>query len=87
MSSSGNAPLRSQADPIVRRLAGIRQRLLAAGDTGRAIAEEDRDDDESERAWRQWTSGLPPIAFQIAHETKDLVGKVDAIYGQDDDDS
>lgn len=91
MSSTGNGPLRTQAEPVVRRLAGIRQRLIEAGEVGRAIADEERDDDEGDRAWRSWTSSLPPIAFQIAHETKDLVTKVDIIdseqgQGRRDDD-
>lgn len=86
MSASGNGPLRVQADPVVKRLASIRQRLLEAGQTGRSIAEQDRDDDESEREWRAWTSSLPPIAFQIAHETKDLVMQVDALDNDQEDD-
>jgi len=91
MSSTGNGPLRIEGEPIVRRLANIRQRLVEAGETGRAIANEERDDEEGDRAWRSWSSSLPPIAFQIAQETKDLVTKVDIIdneqnqNGRDDD--
>lgn len=78
MSSTGNSPLRAQAEPIVRRLAGCRQRILAARETGRVIADE-RDDDEQEML--SWNQSLPPIAFEIARETKDLVVKVDALDG------
>jgi hypothetical protein len=91
MASTGNGALRTQGEPVVRRLANIRQRLMESGETGRAIANEGRDDEEGDRAWRTWTSSLPPIAFQIAHETKDLVTKVDIIDseqgqgGRDDD--
>lgn len=82
MSSTGNSSLRAQGGPVVKRLATIRQRLILAGETGRSIADEERDDDEGERAWRAWTSSLPPIAFEIARETKELVTKVDIIDGE-----
>ncbi|CAL3972458.1 unnamed protein product [Diplocarpon coronariae] len=80
MSSSVNGELRTQGEPIVRKLASIRQRLIDAGSTGRDIAD-DRDDDEGERAWRAWNQSLPPIAFEIARETKELVLRVDVIDG------
>lgn len=54
-------------------------RLLEAGDRGRALAEEGRDDEEGEKIWRQWNQSLPPIAFEIARETKELVLRVDDI--------
>lgn len=82
MSSTGNASLRTQGEPIVRKLATLRQRVLDAGEKGRAIANEGREDDEGERAWRQWNQSLPPIAFEIARETKELVLRVDVIDGQ-----
>lgn len=81
MSSTGNGVLRTQGEPIVRKLAGIRQRLIDAGKTGRDIADEGRDDEEGERAWRAWNQSLPPIAFEIARETKELVLRVDVIDG------
>lgn len=82
MSSTGNSSLRTQGEPIVRKLAILRQRILDAGDKGRAIANEGREDDESERSWRQWNQSLPPIAFEIARETKELVLRVDVIDGE-----
>lgn len=88
MSTTGNGKLRSQGEPILRKLNNCRQRLLEAGEQGRAIADEGREDDEGERAWRQWNQSLPPIAFEIARETKELVTKVDIIdggSGMDDD--
>ncbi|KAK2625580.1 hypothetical protein QTJ16_004892 [Diplocarpon rosae] len=80
MTSTGNGELRTQGEPIVRKLASIRKRLIEAGSTGRDIAD-DRDDDEGERAWRAWNQSLPPIAFEIARETKELVLRVDVIDG------
>jgi hypothetical protein len=88
MSSTGNGPLRTQAEPILKKLSNCRQRLLDAGEKGRNIADEGRDDDEGERTWRSWTQSLPPIAFEIARETKELVLRVDVIDGErrgDDD--
>lgn len=79
MSSTGNSALRTQGEPIVRKLSNCRTRLLAAGERGREIANEGRDDDEGEKIWRQWNQTLPPIAFEIARETKELVLKVESI--------
>lgn len=81
MSSTGNSALRVQGEPILKKLSNCRQRLLEAGEEGRAIAAEGRDDDEGERAWSQWNKSLPPIAFEIARETKELVLRVDIIDG------
>jgi hypothetical protein len=86
MSSTGNGPLRSQGRPILRKLSNCRQRLLDAGEKGRDIADEGRDDDGGEQDWRVWTQSLPPIAFEIARETKELVLKVDTIDGGRGDD-
>ncbi|TVY32244.1 Protein SPA2 [Lachnellula subtilissima] len=81
MSSTGNAMLRSQGEPILRKLSNCRQRILDAGELGRDIADEGRDDEEGDQAWRAWNQSLPPIAFEIARETKELVLKVDTIDG------
>ncbi|RDW87554.1 hypothetical protein BP5796_03248 [Coleophoma crateriformis] len=81
MSSTGNSELRVQAEPILDKLNRSRRRLIDAGQEGRAIADEGRDDDESEREWRAWTQSLPPIAFEIARDTKELVLRVDIIDG------
>jgi len=80
MSSTGNTLLRGEADPIVRKLDACKQRLQLASDKGRDIAGEGRDDDEGDRIWRTWCSSIPPIAFEIARETKELVVRVDGIY-------
>jgi hypothetical protein len=76
-----NGSLRSQAQPILKKLSNCRQRLVEAGDKGKSIADEERDDDEGERIWRQWNQSLPPIAFEIARETKELVLRIDIIDG------
>jgi hypothetical protein len=79
MSSTGNSSLRVQGEPVLKKLSNCRQRLLQAGEAGQAIADEGRDDDEGDRAWRTWNQSLPPLAFEIARETKELVLRVDVI--------
>ncbi|EHL02204.1 putative protein SPA2 [Glarea lozoyensis 74030] len=82
MSSTGNGPLRSQSEPVLKKLSSCRERLLQAGETGQSIANAGRDDEEGERAWRAWNQSLPPLAFEIARETKELVLRVDVIDGE-----
>ncbi|CZR55258.1 related to GRIP1 associated protein 1 [Phialocephala subalpina] len=78
---SSSPSLRNQSEPIVRKLSTLRERMVEAGQTGRAIADEGRDDDEGDRQWRAWNQSLPPIAFEIARETKELVLRVDIMDG------
>lgn len=85
MASTGNVELRAQGDPIIKKLALCRQRLLEAGDKGRQLADTDDDDGKGEMEWRMWTQSLPPIAFEIARETKELVLRVDIIDGGGED--
>jgi hypothetical protein len=82
MSTSGNGPLRTQGGPILKELSACRKRLVEAGERGRAIADEGREDDEGDREWRAWNQSLPPIAFEIAKQTKKLVMEVDVIDGE-----
>ncbi|KAI1374330.1 hypothetical protein F4677DRAFT_176564 [Hypoxylon crocopeplum] len=59
------------------RLSTCRQRLLEAGDQGKDLAA--RGLGESDREWRMWTQTLPPIAFEIVRETKELVQRIDRL--------
>lgn len=82
MSSTGNVELRTQAKEIVKKLSGCRSKLIEAADKGRKIADMGDDDaGRGEMEWRVWTQSLPPIAFEIARETKELVQRVDVIDG------
>ncbi|KAI0966467.1 hypothetical protein F4678DRAFT_466538 [Xylaria arbuscula] len=56
---------------MLDRLSACRQRLLEAGDHGKNLAARGLGD--SDREWRMWTQTLPPIAFEIVRETKELV--------------
>lgn len=67
---------------LVDRLATCRQRLMEAGDRGMDLAADGKD--PRSREWRMWTQILPPIAFEIARETKELVQRMDR-FGMDDD--
>lgn len=76
ISSTGNAALQSQAGAILDKLSSCRERLLAAREKGADIAE--AADGPKDKSWRAWNQSLPPIAFEIARDTKELVMKIDA---------
>ncbi|GAB1311061.1 component of the polarisome [Madurella fahalii] len=69
---------------LVRRLSSCRERLMEAGKRGLELAADKAS--KNDREWRMWTQTLPPIAFEIARETKELVQRVDglAVGGLDD---
>jgi len=71
---TGNADLRDQAVPVVERLEAVQRRLMEAGEEGQDVVSTDPGD-----GFRRWAGGLPPIAFEIARETKELVQRVDGI--------
>ncbi|KAK0630119.1 hypothetical protein B0T17DRAFT_210799 [Bombardia bombarda] len=66
---------------LVRRLASCRERLMEAGNRGVDLAAEGKD--TRSREWRMWTQTLPPIAFEIARETKELVQRIDQLVMND----
>ncbi|KAL2178762.1 uncharacterized protein P884DRAFT_196640 [Thermothelomyces heterothallicus CBS 202.75] len=59
---------------LVKRLTNCRERLTEAGNRGLELAA--GGGDNKSREWRMWTQTLPPIAFEIARETKELVQRV-----------
>ena len=67
---------------LVKLLAGCRERLMEAGSRGLDLAAQGSGDAKS-REWRMWTQTLPPIAFEIARETKELVQRVDQLVMDD----
>lgn len=62
---------------MVGRLADSQQRLMEAGERGHDLADDGKGD--GDREWRMWTQTLPPIAFEIARETKELVQRIDQL--------
>lgn len=73
--------LGSSGQELVRRLAACRERLIEAGGRGLDLAADGKD--TRSREWRMWTQTLPPIAFEIARETKELVQRVDQLVMSD----
>ncbi|KAK7967538.1 uncharacterized protein PG986_001815 [Apiospora aurea] len=55
---------------MIDRLASSRQRLLEAGEHGQDMAS--RGLGAQDNQWRMWSQTLPPIAFEIAREMKEL---------------
>lgn len=75
-----NPALRERAGPIIQTLADCRDRLSRMGAEG--------EDSAGTSQLREVTNKLPPIAFEIARETKELVQRVDQIEydgGEEDD--
>ncbi|KAJ0115833.1 hypothetical protein J7T55_004002 [Diaporthe amygdali] len=68
---------------MIGRLADSQQRLMEAGERGQDLAADGKDD--RDREWRMWTQTLPPIAFEIARETKELVQRIDQLISTGDD--
>ena len=62
MSQSGNAILRDRAEKIVRKLSDCRAKLLEASAEGENIGDP--------ALLKDFTNKLPPLAFEIARETK-----------------
>ncbi|EER29598.1 hypothetical protein CPC735_072800 [Coccidioides posadasii C735 delta SOWgp] len=74
---NANRSLRERAGPVIGLLSSCCDKLIEAGDQA-----------SSPEQIREVTAKLPPIAFQIARETKELVQRVDQLEmeSQDDDD-
>jgi len=69
--TSQNPLLAEQAGPVVRNLANCKAKLLAAEDDGKET--------QNHAEWKEHINVLPPIAFEIARETKELVGRVERV--------
>ncbi|KAJ1330930.1 protein SPA2 [Microdochium nivale] len=66
-----------RTDDIRDRLTTCRQRLYEAGDQGKDLSS--RGLQAGDREWRMWTQTLPPIAFELARETKELMQRIDQL--------
>lgn len=84
-SPKSSPALRERTGPIIQILTDCRQGLLNAGREGDRIDQTNPDPEQI----REITNKLPPIAFQIARETKELVQRVDQLElegeGEEDD--
>ncbi|KKY18051.1 putative cell polarity [Phaeomoniella chlamydospora] len=70
--------LREKAEPVIRSLADCEARLLDASTESETL--------QNPMQMKEFTNRLPPLAFEIARETKELVQRLDTIDGDDDDD-
>lgn len=73
---SADIALREASEPVILSLDKCRSRLEATVNEG--------DDTATPEALREVTNKLPPIAFEIARQTKDLVQRLEATSDEDD---
>lgn len=66
------------------RLGDCRARLMDALQRGRVLG--GRGVGHGDGDWRMWAQTLPPIAFELARETKELVQRVGSAAGHGADD-
>ncbi|PKS09890.1 hypothetical protein jhhlp_004513 [Lomentospora prolificans] len=69
---------------MATRLEGSRDKLLNANKQGQNIAAKGKG--PNDREWKMWTQNLPPIAFELAREMKELVQQVDQLALSNGDD-
>lgn len=65
----------SNGSDVLFQLQQLKQRLFEAGEQGQDLASLGRD--SNDREWSMWKNTLPPIAFGIARELKELLQRVD----------
>ncbi|KAJ5287658.1 Spa2 homology (SHD) of GIT [Penicillium angulare] len=75
---SGDTALREQSEPAVHSLDECRGRLISAVAQGHHTTRPEE--------LREVTNQLPPIAFEIARQTKELVQRLESLMHGDDDD-
>ena len=67
--STSDELLLNQISPMVRTFAGLNRRLLDISTDGENI--------EDAAKWKEFTKRIPPMAFEAARETKELVSRLD----------
>ncbi|KAJ6131509.1 hypothetical protein N7523_001215 [Penicillium sp. IBT 18751x] len=76
---SGDIALREKSEPIIQSLDECRGRLMNTAAAGQDVTAPEQ--------LREVTNQLPPIAFEIARQTKELVQRLETLaLGDDDDD-
>lgn len=74
---SGDATLRELSEPTVHALEDCRGRLLGTASEGHSAS--------SPEQLREVTNQLPPIAFEIARQAKELVQRLESMPQNEDD--
>ena len=70
--------LRERAEPIIQNLGGCKEKLLHAAEESARL---------DTAGAKDFTNRLPPLAFEIARETKELVQRIERIdFVEDEDD-
>lgn len=75
---SGEAALRERSEPIIRALDECRGRLMGTAAEGHNASTPEQ--------LCEATNQLPPIAFEIARQTKELVQRLESLTHGDEDD-
>jgi hypothetical protein len=75
---SGDIALREKSEPIIQSLDECRGRLMNTAAEGHNITAPEQ--------LREVTNQLPPIAFEIARQTKELVQRLEGLAQGDDED-
>lgn len=75
---SGDAALRERSESTVQALDECRGRLMGTSADGHDVS--------SPEQLREITNQLPPIAFEIARQTKELVQRLESLTHSDEDD-
>lgn len=72
--SGSDIALQERVDPLVNGLAASRTRLADASAEGESIRDP--------IPWKEFTKKLPPLAFEVARQTKELVQRLEWIEDQ-----
>lgn len=75
-----NPTLCERSGPIIQNLDYHRGRLMDAAADGESV------ESKSPEQLREVTNKLPPIAFEIARETKELVQRLSPVVDEEEDD-
>ena len=69
---STHATVQERTDPVVQNLIACRAQLMDASVQGSAI--------QDAAEWKEFTKKLPPLAFDVARQTKELVQRLNPIH-------
>lgn len=75
--ASADLTLREASEPVILSLGECRSRLEMTTKEG--------EDTKTPEALREVTNKLPPIVFEIARQTKDLVQRLEATFAEEED--
>ena len=70
---TSNTELGEQAEPVIEKLAACRGKITSASGAIDSI--------EHVQRWIQFRETLPPLGFDVARETKELVQRLDQLGG------